>query len=187
MGPKTKGRGGTKRCGGKRSAHQLQQKVRSPKYGNSRKCFCQQLKWLMKGALRRTWLVMRTRSHRLVALQGSQRSCPTRFVQLMKKSWLISSETIPAGIIFAFAGHPNRTGNARWRCGAVPLRYRHAHCRTDTWLVAGRMHVEGTAKAWRQYVECAFAVGFSACDSVRRRHGGRKRRALPVRWLQNPF
>ena len=35
-----------------------------------------------------------TRSHGLVAPQGSQRSSPTGFVQPMKKSWLISSETI---------------------------------------------------------------------------------------------
>ena len=47
--------------------------------------------------------------------------------------------------------------------------------------------LEGTANARRQYVERAFAVGFSACDSVRRRHGGSKRRALPVQWLQNHF
>ena len=40
------------------------------------------------------------------------------------------------------------------------------------WPVARRTHVEGTAKARRQYVERAFAVGFSAGDSVRRRHGG---------------
>ena len=73
------------------------------------------------------------------------------------------------------------------RIGAVPLRYRHAHRRTDTWTVARRTHVEGTAKARRQYIERAFAVGFSACDSVRRRHGDRKRRALPVLWLQNHF
>ena len=56
-----------------------------------------------------------------------------------------------------------------------------------TWPVARRTNVEGAAKARRQYVERAFTVGFSACDSVRRRHGGRKRRALPVRWLQNHF
>ena len=57
----------------------------------------------------------------------------------------------------------------------------------DTWPVARRTHVQGTAKARRQYVERAFAVGFSTCDSVRWRHGGHKRRALPVRWLQNHF
>ena len=33
----------------------------------------------------------------------------------------------------------------------------------------GDTDIEGTAKARRQYVERAFAVGFSACDSVRRR------------------
>ena len=69
----------------------------------------------------------------------------------------------------------------------MPLRFRPAPRRTDTWPVARRTHVEGTAKARRQYVERAFAVGFSACDSVRRRPGGRKRRALPVRLLQNHF
>ena len=46
------------------------------------------------------------------------------------------------------------------RTGAVPLRCRHAHRLTDMWLVARRTHVEGTTKAWRQYVERAFAVGF---------------------------
>ena len=69
------------------------------------------------------------------------------------------------------------------------------HWGTDTRTAVGtrgRWHgertlIEGTAKARRQYVERAFAVGFSACDSVRRRHGGRKRRALWVRWLQNHF
>ena len=73
------------------------------------------------------------------------------------------------------------------RTGAVPLRYRHAHRRTDRWPVARRMHVCGTAKARQKYVERAFAVEFSACDSMRRRQGGRKRRALPVRLLQNHF
>ena len=54
--------------------------------------------------------------------------------------------------------------------------------------------VGGTAnERWRylestaQYVERTFAVEFSACDSVRRIYGGRKRRVLPLWWLQNHF
>ena len=87
--------------------------------------------------------------------------------------------------IFKHESGQAAVGAREWclqRTGAVPLRYRHTHRRTDTWWVARRKHVEGTAQARRQYV-----VWFSACDSVRRRHGGRKRHALPVRWLQNHF
>ena len=93
--------------------------------------------------------------------------------------------------IYSGQGGDVRACDAREWClqstGVVPRRYKHAHRPTDTWPVARGTHVEGTAKARRQYVERAFAVGFSACDSVRRRHGGRKRHALPVRWLQNHF
>ena len=96
-----------------------------------------------------------------------------------------------ARYIYSGQGGYVRACDARKGCfqrtGAVPLRYRHAHRRTDTWPVARQTHVEGTAKARRQYVERAFAVRFSACDSVRRRHGGHKGRALPVRWMQNHF
>ena len=76
------------------------------------------------------------------------------------------------------------------RTWVVPSTHRRRATEVQTRTprpVARRTHVEGTAKARRQYVERALAVGFSACDSVRRRHGGRKRRALPVRWLQNHF
>ena len=163
MGPQTKGKD-AKRRGGKRSAHQLQQKVRSPKYGNNRKCN-------RGNPSRRGYHAMLTDvfSPCLVRLK----------IHFQVYRWL--ARYIYSGRV----GYVRECDAWEWclqHTGAVPLRYRHAHRRTDTWPVARRTHIEGTAEARRQYVERAFAVGFSACGSlrrgtaaardVRRRHGG---------------